>query len=220
MGRADTNTVILTEPRVSRFHAQIEYLDSSETFAVSDLGSSNGTYVNGRKLLPLDVRPVANWDKIRLASCVFTARFVDDPAVVRKEFKELGSRVHLEATEIIDIASLKAATLPSISGDLEHLLAVELFQMLEYARKTGTLTLKTDIGNGVFTFDNGQVIAGTFGTQLDEKAVFESLKSHRGTFSFASLDEITEKPRITTLTTVLLMEGCRLLDEANSAASK
>lgn len=221
MGRADTNTVILTEPRVSRFHAQIEYLDSSKTFAVSDLGSSNGTYVNGRKLLPLDVRPVANWDKIRLASCVFTARFVDDPAEVRREFKELGSRVHLEATEIIDMASLRATSiLPAIAGDLEHLLAVELFQMLEYARKTGTLTLQTDIGNGVFTFDNGQVIAGTFGTQLDERAVFESLKCHRGTFSFASLDEITEKPRISTVTTVLLMEGCRLLDEANSAASK
>jgi|WetSurMetagenome_2_1015567.scaffolds.fasta_scaffold00017_27 hypothetical protein len=221
IGRADTNTVILTEPRVSRFHAQIEYLDSSQTYTVSDLGSSNGTYVNGRKLLPLDVRPLANWDKIRLASCVLTARFVDDPGVVRREFKELGSRVHLEATEIIDISSLRSGAIqPAISGDLDHLLAVELFQMLEYARKTGTLTLQTDIGNGAFTFDSGQVIAGTFGSLLDEKAVFESLKCRHGTFSFAPLDEITEKPRISALTTVLLMEGCRLLDEANSGASK
>jgi pSer/pThr/pTyr-binding forkhead associated (FHA) protein len=219
IGRADTNSLILTEPRVSRFHAQIEYLDASQTYAVSDLGSSNGTYVNGHRLRSMDARPLANWDKIRLASCVFTARFVDDPAIVKKEFKELSSRVHLEATEIIDIAALKsAAEQAAISGDLEHLYAVELFQMLEYARKTGVLTLTTDIGNGTFTFDSGQVTTGKFGAQLDEYAVFEALKCNRGTFSFNSLEEIAEKARISTVTTVLLMEGCRLLDEANSMA--
>ncbi len=220
VGRADTNTLILTEPRISRFHAQIEYLESSQEYAVSDLGSSNGTYVNGRKLSPLNAKPLANWDKIRMASCVFTARFVDDPAVIKKEFKELGSRVHLEATEIIEIATIQsAAHLAAISGDLEHLYTVELFQMLEYARKTGVLTLATDSGNGKFTFDNGQIITGEFADCLDEKAVFEALKCNRGTFSFTSLREITEKPRISTITTVLLMEGCRLLDEANSAAT-
>jgi pSer/pThr/pTyr-binding forkhead associated (FHA) protein len=219
IGRADTNSLILTEPRVSRFHAQIEYIDGSQTYAVSDLGSSNGTYVNGHRLRPMDARPLANWDKIRLASCVFTSRFVDDPAIVKKEFKELSSRVHLEATEIIDIAALKsAAEQAAISGDLEHLYAVELFQMLEYARKTGVLTLTTDIGNGTFTFDSGQVTTGKFGAQVDENAVFEALKCNRGTFSFNSLEEITEQPRISTVTTVLLMEGCRLLDEANSVA--
>jgi len=217
VGRADTNSLVLTEPRVSRFHAQIEFLSQSQTYAVSDMGSSNGTYVNGHKLRPLAPRPLANWDKIRMASCVFTARFVDDPEIIKREFKELGTRVHLEATELIDVATIQSAThQASISGDLEHLYAIELFQMFEYARKTGILTLATDIGNGRFAFDNGQIIAAEFGSLADDLAVFEALKISRGTFSFTSLREITEKQRITTVTTVLLMEGCRLLDEAHS----
>jgi pSer/pThr/pTyr-binding forkhead associated (FHA) protein len=220
VGRADTNSLILTEPRVSRFHAQIEFMPQSQTYAVSDMGSSNGTYVNGHKLRPLDPRPLANWDKIRMASCVFTARFVDNPEIIKREFKELGTRVHLEATELIDVATLQSSThQASISGDLEHLYTIELFQMFEYARKTGILTLTTDIGNGRFAFDNGQVITGEFGGLADDIAVFEALKSSRGTFSFTSLREIAEKPRIFTVTTVLLMEGCRLLDEANSTQS-
>jgi hypothetical protein len=60
------------------------------------------------------------------------------------------------------------------------------------------------------------VVTGEFGRALDEQAVFQALTCSRGTFSFTSLDELTEKPRISTITTVLLMEGCRLLDEANS----
>jgi pSer/pThr/pTyr-binding forkhead associated (FHA) protein len=221
VGRADTNSLVLTEPRVSRFHAQIDFLQQSQTYAVSDMGSSNGTYVNGHKLRPLDdAHQLANWDKIRMASCVFTARFVDDPEIIKREFKELGARVHLEATELIDVATLQSsAHQASISGDLEHLYAVELFQMFENARKTGILTLATDIGNGRFAFDNGQIIAAEFGSLVDDFAVFESLKISRGTFSFTSLREITEKQRITTVTTILLMEGCRLLDEANSGQS-
>jgi hypothetical protein len=195
-------------------------MPQSQTYTVSDMGSSNGTYVNGHKLRPLDARPLANWDKIRMASCVFTARFVDDPEIIKREFKELGTRVHLEATELIDVATLQSsAHHASISGDLEHLYAVELFQMFEYARKTGILTLATDIGNGRFAFDNGQIVAAEFDSLLDDVAVFEALRISRGTFSFTSLREITEKQRITTTTTLLLMEGCRLLDEANSGQS-
>jgi len=219
IGRADTNAMILTEPRVSRFHAQIEFLEPSKAYAVSDLGSSNGTFLNGHKLRALDLRPLANWDKIRIASSVLTARFVDDPAIIKKEFKDLSSRVHLEATEIIDVATIRsAANQAAFSGDLEHLCAVELFQMLEYGRKTGVLTLKTDIGNGTFSFDCGQVISGSFAHAQDEQAVFQALTCSRGTFSFTSLDEVTEKPRISSTTTALLMEGCRLLDEENSVA--
>ena len=218
IGRADTNTIVLIEPRVSRFHSKIEYQYSSKTYAVSDLGSSNGTYVNGQKIYALAPRPVADGDKIRVASNVFSARFVDDPAEISREFKELSSQIHLQATDVINFADIRSAISQSaFLGDLEHLCAVELFLMLEYGKKTGILTLKTDIGGGTFNFVKGNVISAAFGTARDENAVYEVLRCMSGTFSFAPRADIVEKPRFRASTTMLLMEGCRQLDEKNIA---
>lgn len=216
IGRADTNTIVLIEPRVSRFHTKIEYQYSSKTYAVSDLGSSNGTYVNGQKIYALAPRPVTDKDKIRIASNVFSVRFVDDPAEISREFKELSSQIHMQATDVINFSDIKSALNQSaFLGELEELCAVELFQMLEYGKKTGVLTLKTDIGSGTFTFVKGNVISAAFGTARDEKAVYEVLRCIQGTFSFAPWSDITEKPHFRASTTMLLMEGCRQLDEEN-----
>ena len=46
IGRADDNDLVLRDGRVSRAHARIVEADGG--FAVEDLGSSNGTYVDGQ----------------------------------------------------------------------------------------------------------------------------------------------------------------------------
>ncbi|WP_026370997.1 FhaA domain-containing protein [Kallotenue papyrolyticum] len=45
LGRGLNNDIVLEDPRISRQHAQIRY--RSRRFLISDLGSTNGTYVNG-----------------------------------------------------------------------------------------------------------------------------------------------------------------------------
>jgi pSer/pThr/pTyr-binding forkhead associated (FHA) protein len=45
IGRALDNDVVLTDAEVSRHHARIEYRNGA--FEVVDLGSTNGTSVNG-----------------------------------------------------------------------------------------------------------------------------------------------------------------------------
>lgn len=49
LGRAQTNQVVLADDRVSRRHASIHAQDEHEYWLV-DLGSSNGSYVNGRRV--------------------------------------------------------------------------------------------------------------------------------------------------------------------------
>jgi two-component system, cell cycle response regulator len=49
LGRDLTCTVVLGEDGVSRFHAEVE-LDASENAVLRDLGSTNGTFVNGIKI--------------------------------------------------------------------------------------------------------------------------------------------------------------------------
>lgn len=48
LGRGMTNTIALADPGVSRNHAQVLYED--ETWVLHDCGSTNGTYVNTRRI--------------------------------------------------------------------------------------------------------------------------------------------------------------------------
>ena len=48
LGRASDNTIVLDSSRVSRHHAQIRLLPTGTL--VEDLGSTNGTWVNERRI--------------------------------------------------------------------------------------------------------------------------------------------------------------------------
>jgi pSer/pThr/pTyr-binding forkhead associated (FHA) protein len=221
IGRADNNTIVLSEPRVSRHHAQIEWQDSENDFIFFDLGSANGTYLNSSKLPPLIPNKIQDWDKIRIASAVFTVRFVEDPSMIQNEFKELRRRVHREMTEVIDLASLKEEKpSPAFQGDLQHLHTIELFQMIEIGRKTGVLTIKTDLGEGNYSIQAGRIANATFNGLSGEKAVFEALKANHGPFAFTPMFDLPDQPQKSLNITSLLMEGCRILDEAGGSVKQ
>ncbi len=63
IGRAPLNDIVLDESGVSRQHAGIR--GDSEGYWVSDLGSRNGTFVNGEKL-GSEPRQLRNFDRIEL----------------------------------------------------------------------------------------------------------------------------------------------------------
>lgn len=48
IGRNDVCDIVYSAPKVSRMHCRIEYLGSH--FYLTDLGSTNGTYLNGRRI--------------------------------------------------------------------------------------------------------------------------------------------------------------------------
>ncbi len=77
IGRSEDCDVVLRERQVSRRHAQIRRLDSvasltnsaaSPTYALEDLGSRNGTYVNGLEVTEPYV--LQDGDEIQIALCV------------------------------------------------------------------------------------------------------------------------------------------------------
>lgn len=69
LGRGEDNTIILDSARVSRNHARIEWM--GDRFAVRDLGSINGTYVNDQKVEQHRPCALQDGDDIRLESIVF-----------------------------------------------------------------------------------------------------------------------------------------------------
>ena len=63
IGRAPLNDIVLEEPGVSRQHAGIR--GDSEGYWLADLGSRNGTFVNGERV-GVDPRRLRNFDRIEL----------------------------------------------------------------------------------------------------------------------------------------------------------
>lgn len=62
LGRDARCATLLRSEAVSRFHARLSW--SGLGWMVRDMGSRNGTYLNGRRLSDGDARPIATGDKI------------------------------------------------------------------------------------------------------------------------------------------------------------
>src|SRR5882762_7938139 len=62
VGRQHDSTICLSGNAVSRHHAQI--LRRGDDYYIEDLGSSNGTYLNGKRLVPH--APASFYDEDRL----------------------------------------------------------------------------------------------------------------------------------------------------------
>ncbi len=60
---------------VSRLHLNIGYDERSHTICVSDIGSANGTYLNGQRLHPHEVRVLRDHDEVRLGKLVLLVSF-------------------------------------------------------------------------------------------------------------------------------------------------
>lgn len=60
---------------VSRMHVAIQYNGKHNTVCISDMNSANGTYVNGQRLHPQEVRVLRHSDELRLGRMVFQVLF-------------------------------------------------------------------------------------------------------------------------------------------------
>ena len=69
IGRDITNDIVINDPEVSRHHSRMTR--GSGGFTLEDLGSTNGTFVNGQRLT--GARPLGSADMISLGETVTLA---------------------------------------------------------------------------------------------------------------------------------------------------
>ncbi len=81
IGRDDDVDVAIDQPQISRRHAEVEVLADGR-FAIRDLGSSNGTFVNGERIRGR--REVTADDRVSLGG--YSIRLDADSGVVRQEY--------------------------------------------------------------------------------------------------------------------------------------
>jgi hypothetical protein len=69
IGRSDENDVVIDDPAVSEFHCYIR--KDKKEYLLADLGSTNGTKVNGEPLKAPQFHSLTNSDVITLGRCSF-----------------------------------------------------------------------------------------------------------------------------------------------------
>lgn len=215
LGRdAATCNHVLADERVSRVHTMVFHKDGKYT--LKDLNSSNGTYLNGKRVSGAPLLSPGDVIEIR----PFTFEFVSpDPSQTSTQ---------VPAASLVVAAKGKA----KMEGPLSTLSVSDLIQMLNATLQSGVLTV-TDGKEATATFvlQDGEVAQAAYEGKSGEEAFFSAMRIREGRFEFtkteppdrsrAESDSPQDKSKTATFekqilrrTQSLLLEGARLMDEA------
>ena len=106
-----------------------------------------------------------------------------------------------------------------LRGSLSQMNVIDLVQSLEMGRKSCRLAMANADDKCELYFTQGQVSHAAYGSITGDEAVFKVLRWTDGTFEI-DFDGKTDKQTTTLNTQGLLMEGLRLLDEAQRDAAQ
>ncbi|MEL6547682.1 MAG: FHA domain-containing protein, partial [Myxococcota bacterium] len=181
IGRASDLDLVLVEDMVSRKHAKL--LIEGASMQITDLGSTNGTFVNGEKVKRAELQEN---DRVLIGTSILkvipAAEMTLDEAqsgdaqAVRDMMEELGNRSRSGTT---------------MSGDLQEVPLPDLLQLFGTNRKSGVLRIR-GVQTGDIFIKNGQLVFA----RINERADFSPLKAlgrmltwESGSFQLDDYDE-------------------------------
>ena len=194
IGRASDLDMVLIEDMVSRKHAKITLAQG--TITISDLGSTNGTFVNGEKVKRARLK---EGDRVLIGTSILklisVSRTEGAPAVDSKTAQQA-----LERTAAAQ--EKKSGGRSAVQGRLEEVPLVDLLQLLSTSKKTGAIVIKGYRGGRVH-LRHGKVVSAVIDadpTLPPKKALFRMVTWTQGGFEFVPQegelapmqDEITE----------------------------
>ena len=100
----------------------------------------------------------------------------------------------------------------ALVGDLKDLALVDIIQINCIGRNTARLTVHYPIGDGVFYFQDGEVVDARFGELIGTDAVYQALRYNEGSFRIDT-GIVAPARTINDQWANILMEGMRIIDE-------
>ena len=197
VGRSRSCDLRLGGNDASRRHA--EFTGGSQGFTVFDLGSTNGTYVNGERIEEHSLQP---GDRIEIGSSTITF------CQVGGGLEDMGVEQDSEQTVMVE----RPAAGQTFEGDLAEIPPFAVLQMLEMGRKTGVLNCESDEGHGRIWLSEGSLVHAETKDHQGFDAAIEIVNVSSGRFSFSS-GECPAERTIEASVTELLLEASRALDE-------
>ncbi len=202
IGRSSDLDMVLVEDMVSRKHAKISLSHGKVT--LEDLGSTNGTFVNGEKVKQARLK---EGDRILIGTSIL------------KLVVGVSSRTRdMDARQINEQLEEVAASKPTsgvMSGRIEEVPVPDLLQLFATSKKNGMLSISGKHEGRIHLRQGKVVFAAIEGAESlgARKAFFRIIAWEKGRFV---LDQATQEEfpeELEGSTEALLMDGMRQLDE-------
>lgn len=174
IGRALDNALVLSEPIISRHHAQIRR--EANGYVLIDLGSADGTHMNGTELSPRTPRLLASGDlicigsyQLRFSTGISTAQPLQpssliDPTVVSSS-KLLASEAPDQQLDLGDRQTLIIGRDPRNDTVIDHPSVSRFHAQIRW--KNGSFFI-ADLNSTNDTFVNGKRVAGEQLLKVDD----------------------------------------------------
>ncbi len=167
LGRAKDNNVIFTSPKVSRRHALVHAQGGSE-FSLVDLGSSNGTHLNGRRVIqPMTLQ---HGDVIQIGEESLVFRLETAPPNEWDSYRTEAERTIRETAEltcwflVVDIENFVQVTKDHSTEELAQMVGVWVAECQRIIESEGG-TVSKFLGDGLLAYwdarfaDSSRVVA-------------------------------------------------------------
>ena len=213
IGRSSDLDMVLVEDMVSRKHAKI--VTDGRMVSIQDLGSTNGTFVNGEKVRSMQLK---DGDRILIGTSII--KLVANSGDTRAPAASLSE---IEARSKMQVTASRRIAPKSMSGNIEEIPLPDLLQLLSTSRKSGVLVLRSEWGTGRLHLRKGQIYFANIDESFDmspRKAMFRMLTWNQGLFELEPPDERRVIEELQDSTEMLLMEGMRQLDEFKELSPK
>ena len=213
VGRSSDLDMVLVEEMVSRRHARIVVRGGA--ISIQDLGSTNGTFVNGEKIRQANLR---EGDRVLIGTSILKV-VVASPRTGAARGANLETVAKRRVTQRQRQAGGDDA--PRMTGNLEEIPLPDLMQLFGTSRKTGVLVLHTDNRVGRVWLEQGLIRHAAIedAPQIHPlKAIYRMLAWSRGLFELDPPDEQSVKSPLDLSVQEVLMEGFRQQDELNQLA--
>jgi hypothetical protein len=208
IGRSSELGMVLIEDMVSRKHAKMTFGDAGIT--ISDLGSTNGTFVNGEKVKTATLK---EGDRVLIGTSILKLIPVEHVTGTVIDAKTAQAALEQAAAKRQKAGGERSA----VQGRLEEVPLVDLLQLLSTSKKTGAIVVKGPRGGRVH-LRKGRVISASVDadpTLPPKKALFRMVSWNQGAFEFVPYEG--EQPpmpnEITESTEILVMEALRQGDD-------
>jgi pSer/pThr/pTyr-binding forkhead associated (FHA) protein len=181
----------------SRRHAEIA--GGPDGFTITDLGSTNGTFVNDQRIQKHELQP---GDRVEIGNSMITF------CQVGGGLENIGLERELERT--IQVERPTGAQV--FEGELAEIPPFALLQILEMGSKSGLLSIEADQAEGRLWLANGAPIHAETKRHSGFDAAVEIVNFTGGRFTFQPREDAAERTILASVTE-LLLEASRILDE-------